>query len=89
MTPTTYILMYSNAFTLRNWKGPVKANGSKLSSKPKSNIICGVAYRQYNSADRFLEYFEESIDHYSATGRPVYLFGDVNVYILYSSVSDL
>ena len=35
----------------------------------KSNFICGVVYGQHNSADHFLEYFEEAVDWYSATGR--------------------
>ena len=56
----------------------------EIEFQTKSNIICGVVYRQHNSADRFLDYFWESIDHYSATGKPVYLLGDVNVNILRS-----
>ena len=50
----------------------------------KSNIIWGVVNRQHNSADHFLEYFEETIDRYSATGRTIYLLGDVNINILRS-----
>ena len=56
----------------------------EIEFKTKSNVICGVVYRQHNSADRFLDYFEERIDHYSATGKPVYLLGDVNINILRS-----
>ena len=51
----------------------------EIEFKTKSNIICGVVYRQHNSADRFLNYFEETIDRYGATGKPVYLLGDVNI----------
>ena len=50
----------------------------------KSNIICGVVYRQHNSPERFLEYFEETIDRYSATGKSIYILGDVNINILRS-----
>ena len=48
----------------------------------QSNIICGVIYRQHNSVERFLDYFEEAVDRYSATGKPIYLLGDVNINIL-------
>ena len=44
----------------------------------KRNIICGVVYRQHNSVESFLEYFEETIDRYGATGKSVYLLGDFN-----------
>ena len=50
----------------------------------KRNIICGVVYRQHNSPERFLEYFEETIDRYSATGKSIYILGDVNINILRS-----
>ena len=48
----------------------------------KSNIICGVVYRQHNSADCLLEYFEETLDQYSTTSKSIYLFGDININIL-------
>ena len=48
----------------------------------QSNIICGVIYKQHNSVEHFLDYFEEAVDHYSATGKPICLLGDVNIYIL-------
>ena len=31
----------------------------EIEFKTKRNIICGVVYRQHNSADRFLDYFEK------------------------------
>ena len=49
---------------------------------PGLNIICGVIYRQHNSVDRFLDYFEEAVDRYSATGKPICLLGDANINIL-------
>ena len=48
----------------------------------KSNIICGVVYRQHNSADCLLEYFGETLDQYSTTSKSIYLFGDININIL-------
>ena len=56
----------------------------EIEFKTKRNIICGVVYRQHNSADRFLDHFEESIDHHSASSKPVYLLGGVNINILRS-----
>ena len=56
----------------------------EIEFKTKSNIICGVVYRQHNSADLFLDYFEESIDHHSVCSKPVYLLGDVSINILRS-----
>ena len=38
--------------------------------------------KQHNSVERFLDYFEESVDRYSATGKPICLLGDVNINIL-------
>ena len=32
--------------------------------------------------DRFLDYFEEAADRYSATGKPICLLGNVNINIL-------
>ena len=39
----------------------------ELQFRKQSNIICGVInfYRQHNSVDRFLDYFEEAVDRYS------------------------
>ena len=48
----------------------------------QSNIICGVIYRQHHSVERFLDYFEEAVDGYSAAGKPICLLGDVNINIL-------
>ena len=54
----------------------------ELQFMKQCNIICGVIYRQHNSAERFLDYFEEAVDRYSATGKPIYLLDDVNINIL-------
>ena len=37
--------------------------------KKKKNIICAVMHRQHNNSDRFLQYFEDSVEKYSATGK--------------------
>ena len=48
----------------------------------QSIVICGVVYKQHNSPERFLEYFEEAISRYSASGKLIYLCGDFNINIL-------
>ena len=48
----------------------------------QSNIIFGVIYKQNNSAERFVDYFDEAVDSYSATGKLICLLGDVNINIL-------
>ena len=49
-----------------------------------ANIICGVIYRQHNSPDDFLNYFEETIEKLNASGKPIYLMGDFNINLLRS-----
>ena len=39
-------------------------------------------YSQHNNPDRFLQYFEESVEKYSATGKQLYILGDYNLDIL-------
>ena len=36
-------------------------------------------YRQHNNPDRFLKYFEESVERYSATGKQLCILGDYNL----------
>ena len=33
----------------------------EIEFQTERNIICGVVYRQHNSADRFLDYFEKAL----------------------------
>ena len=39
-------------------------------------------YRQHNNPDRFLQYFEESVEKYSATGKQLCILGDYNLDLL-------
>ena len=39
-------------------------------------------YRQHNNLDRFLKYFEESVERYSATGKQLCILGDYNLGLL-------
>ena len=47
-----------------------------------ANIICGVVYRQHNSPERFQEYFEETIERFSASGKRIVSMGDTNLNLL-------
>ena len=39
-------------------------------------------YTQHNNPDRFLQYFEESVEKYSATGKQLCILGDYNLDLL-------
>ena len=48
----------------------------------QANVICGVVYRQHNSPERFLEYFDQTLEKLSASGKSIYIMGDFNVNLL-------
>ena len=48
-----------------------------------ANIICGVLYRQHNSPEQFLKYFEEAAENLNATGKHVYVMTDANINLLH------
>ena len=50
----------------------------------KSNIICGVIYRQHNSPESFETYFEDTLDRFSAlrSNKYIYIMGDFNINLL-------
>ena len=54
----------------------------EISFVKKKNVICGVMYRQHNSPDRFLSYFEETIEKLTSTGKQLYIVGDFNIDLL-------
>ena len=43
-----------------------------------ANIVCGVIYRQHNSPETFLKYFEETVENLSFSGKPIYIMPDTN-----------
>ena len=53
----------------------------ELQFAKQRNITCDVIYKQDNSAERFLHYFE-AVDRYCAIGKPICLLGDVKINIL-------
>ena len=48
-----------------------------------ANIICGVIYRQHNSPEIFLKYFEETVENLSISGKPIYIMSDTNLNLLH------
>ena len=48
-----------------------------------ANVICGVLYRQHNSPEHFLKYFEETVENLITTGKPVYVVTDANINLLH------
>jgi len=45
----------------------------------KSTVICGVIYRQHNSPEKFLSYFEQTVEKLSASGRRIFIMTDANI----------
>ena len=45
------------------------------------NIICGVLYRQHNSPESFLSYFNDTVERFN---KPVYIAGNLNIDLLKS-----
>ena len=54
----------------------------QIEVSPKRNVLCCVTYRQHNSPESFLDYFEDALVRFSATGKPIYVLGDININIL-------
>ena len=50
----------------------------------KTNVICGVIYRQHNSPEKFQNYFDETVERFSTSNKTIYLMGDFNINFLSS-----
>lgn len=48
----------------------------------KTNVICGILYRQHDSPESFQNYFESSLNKYSASGKQVYILEDFKINLL-------
>ena len=53
----------------------------------KSNIICGIIYRQHNSPQRFQDYFDLTLEKLISSNLPVYIMGDFNINLLHAETS--
>ena len=54
----------------------------ELLFEKKSNIICGIIYRQHNSPESFQAYFNEALESFSLSDKAVYVMGDFNINLL-------
>ena len=50
---------------------------------------CGILYRQHNSPESFLSYFEQTLEKYSSSGKNICIMGDFNLCLLKSELSSL
>ena len=41
----------------------------------KTNIVCGVIYREHNSPEQFQSYFDDTLEKLSAHNKSVYVYG--------------
>ena len=48
----------------------------------KRDIICGVIYRQHNCPDKFLNYFDETLERLSNSSKSIYVMTDANINLL-------
>ena len=53
----------------------------------KSNIFCGIIYRQHNSPQRFQEYFALTLEKLISSNKSVYIMGDFNINLLHAETS--
>lgn len=53
---------------------PLQALWIEIQSSQKSNIICGIVYRQHNSPKRFQEYFDKTLEKPIASNKSVILW---------------
>ena len=63
---------------------PFQALWIEIYCQSKKIIICGVFYRQHNLPDDFLTHFDDALEKYSRSEKPVYLIGDFNIDLLKS-----
>ena len=60
----------------------------EISLVKKKNVICGIIYRQHNSPERFQQYFDESIENYTALDNVICILGDFNIDLLKAQSSN-
>ena len=53
----------------------------------KSNIICGIIYRQHNSPKRLQEYFDGKLEKLITSNKSTYIMGDFNINLLHVETS--
>ena len=48
----------------------------------KRDIICGVVYRQHNRPEKFLNYFDETLERLCNSSKSIYIMTDANLNLL-------
>ena len=56
--------------------------GLKFLLSKKKSVICCILYRQHNSSKRFQQYFDETIENLTSSGKQVVIMGDFNIDLL-------
>ena len=59
----------------------------EIQLQQKSNIICGIIYRQHNSPKRFQEYFDDKLERLITSNKSIYIMGDFNINLLHAETS--
>ena len=54
----------------------------EISFAHNKSIVCGIIYRQHNSPDQFMSYFEETIEKLTSLNKNVFIMGDFNIHLL-------
>ena len=55
---------------------------TEISFIKKKSVACGILYRQHNSHKRFQQYFDETIEKFTSSGKHVVIMGDFNIDLL-------
>ena len=61
----------------------------EISFANNKNIVCGIIYRQHNSPDQFMSYFEETIEKLTSLNKNVFIMGDFNIDLLKCETSQI
>ena len=60
----------------------------EISPVKKESVICGIIYRQHNSPEGFQQYFDKSIEKYTALDKEMCILGDFNIDLLKAQSSN-
>ena len=60
----------------------------EIDFRKQKNMICGIIYRQHNSPEHFLTYFEETLEKLASTDKRICLMADYNLCLLKSEVCE-
>ena len=64
---------------IRNLGVTMEALWIEISHEKQKNVICGIIYRQHNSPDQFIEYFNDTTEKLASTVSPINVIKTINV----------